>query len=81
MTGEERMFLLGMAARCAQDGSGRRIRAKANVPMSEMAQLVGVKIPTMSRWENGQRRPRGDAAVRWAALLVSLEGTAARSVA
>lgn len=73
----ERMFLLGMAARYAEDGSGRAIRVAARVPMSEMAKLADVKVPTMSRWENGNRRPRGDAAVRWAALLVSLEKSTA----
>ncbi len=81
MTGEERMFLLGMAARCAEDGSGRRIRQQAHVPMSEIAEQIGVKVPTISRWENGQRRPRGEAAIRWAALLVSLEGSNARNAA
>lgn len=69
----EQLVLLGIAARHAEDGSGRRIREAAKLPMRLVAQNVGVKESTISRWEKGQRRPRGEGAVRWALLLDQLD--------
>jgi DNA-binding transcriptional regulator YiaG len=80
MTGKQ-LVLLGVAARRAKDGSGRRIREQAKVPMRFVAQNVGVKEATISRWETGQRQPRGDAAIKWALLLDELERAHGKSVA
>lgn len=49
--------------------------------MRFIAQNVGVQEATISRWEKGQRRPRGEAAAKWAALLDTLERANARNVA
>jgi DNA-binding XRE family transcriptional regulator len=38
----------------------------------EVAKSVGVTHPTIYRWECGQRRPTGDAAIRYAALIESI---------
>lgn len=81
MTPAEKMLLLGIAERRAKDGSGRRIRVQANVPMRLMAEHVGVKIATISRWENGQRRPSGEAGLKWALWLETLARTNAKTAA
>lgn len=73
MTDEQQDMLLAAAARYAQDGSGRRIREQANMPQREAASRIGITTSGLWRWENGQRRPRGDAAKRWARLLMRLE--------
>ncbi len=69
----EQLVLLGIAARRAEDGSGRRIREKARLSMRLVAQNIGVAEATVSRWENGNRKPRGEAAIRWVRLLDQLE--------
>jgi DNA-binding transcriptional regulator YiaG len=40
--------------------------------MGEVARGVGVAVATVSRWEAGQRIPRGAAALRYGELLESL---------
>lgn len=73
MTEEQRDLLLIAAARFARTGSGRRIREQANIRQTEMARRIGVSTSGLWRWENGQRRPREDAAIRWAQQLMRLE--------
>lgn len=80
MTGKQ-LVLLGVAARRAKDGSGRRIREQAEVAMKYVAQNIGVSEATICRWETGQRRPRGEPAVKWAALLEELERANAKHCA
>lgn len=72
MTAEE-LVLLGIARRRAKDGSGRRIRTTAQVSMRLIADAVNVSEGTICRWEKGERRPSGDAAVRWTRLLNELD--------
>ncbi len=57
-------LLRGLAARYAEDGRGRRIRERANILQREMAEDLGITVSGLWRWENGQRRPRGDKAVK-----------------
>ncbi|WP_424224354.1 helix-turn-helix domain-containing protein [Brooklawnia sp.] len=45
------------------------IRQHANLTRAEVARAVGVDPSTVSRWESGERRPRGAAAARYADLL------------
>jgi DNA-binding transcriptional regulator YiaG len=63
------ILLLAAARQHAATGTGRAIRKSAGLSMAEVAQAVGVSEPTVWRWEGGQHRPRGAAAVRWADLL------------
>ncbi len=58
----------------AAEGTGRSIRRASGLTMSEVATAVGVSEPTICRWEQGQSRPRGIPAVRWADLLTELDG-------
>jgi transcriptional regulator with XRE-family HTH domain len=58
--------------RAAGNGSARAIREGAGLTVSEVARELGVSAGAVSRWERGQRMPRGDVATRWAALLRQL---------
>jgi len=53
----------------ADSGRARSIRRAAGISLQEVANVVGVRASTISRWESGQRVPRGDAALRYARLL------------
>lgn len=80
MTAEE-LVLLGIAARRAEDGSGKTIRRDARLSLRLVAQSIGVAEATVCRWENGDRRPRGQAAIRWVQLLAKLERANAKHAA
>ena len=73
MTDDQRDALLIAAMRYSLGGAGRRIREAANVRQQDMARRVGVDPSALWRWEHGKRRPRDDAAVRWAQQLMRLE--------
>lgn len=49
------------------------IRIAAGVSQQRMATELGVHRMTLLRWENGTRRPRGDARVNYAQLLAELQ--------
>jgi transcriptional regulator with XRE-family HTH domain len=65
-------------ARALVSDSARSIRVKAGLTLKEVAEALGVAEATVYRWENGQRRPRGDAALRYASLLETLRSRRAR---
>lgn len=65
-------LLLSEARRAARDGSAKRLRIAAGMTQAEEAAVCGVTAATVSRWESGDRVPRGTAALRWARLLVDL---------
>ncbi|MET0417289.1 MAG: helix-turn-helix transcriptional regulator [Actinoplanes sp.] len=77
----EQLVLLGIAARRAEDGSGRRIRESAHLSLRLVAQNIGVAEATVSRWEKGNRKPRGEAAIRWVRLLDQLDRANAKNAA
>lgn len=52
----------------------KAIRVAANVTQVEVAAECGVHEVTVQRWESGSRRPRGQAAERYGALLRGLSG-------
>ena len=56
----------------AENGEARRLRLAANLSLGEVARELGVAVPTLLRWETGERRPRGKAALRYAGLLEKL---------
>lgn len=57
----------------AATGEAREIRKNANLSTPDVAKVCGVYPVTVSRWELGQRRPRGEPARRYAHLLRSLQ--------
>jgi transcriptional regulator with XRE-family HTH domain len=64
---------LAEVRRLARTGEARRVRQAAGLTETEVAAVVGVSMPTISRWESGQRRPRGGApALAYAELLAEL---------
>jgi DNA-binding transcriptional regulator YiaG len=46
-------------------GAGREIRRMAGVTLEQMAALVGVDAPLISKWERGIQVPTGCRALRW----------------
>jgi DNA-binding transcriptional regulator YiaG len=55
-----------------QTGAARSLRIAAGLSLQEVADAVGVGAPTVFRWETGERRPRGEAAIRYSEVLESL---------
>lgn len=56
----------------ATPGAVRAIRVGAGLSQAEVAAALGVTQTAMSRWERGQRVPRGKAAQDYARLLQRL---------
>jgi DNA-binding transcriptional regulator YiaG len=58
--------------RLASSGAARAIRESAGLSLSEAAAAAKVNRVTIHRWEQGQRRPHGAAALRYLRLLEEL---------
>lgn len=58
-------------ALCA-NGEAKRIRESARLSRSELGRLVGTTGATVSRWEDGERRPHGARAVAYFQALRKL---------
>jgi transcriptional regulator with XRE-family HTH domain len=50
-------------------GLARQIRLAGRLSQADVAEDVGVDPSVISRWETGDRKPRGDAALRYLMLL------------
>lgn len=50
----------------------RNIRLEAGISQQELAAALGASRVTLSRWESGTRRPRGEMAIRYARALERL---------
>ena len=53
-------------------GRARTVRVSSGISQREMARAVGVDVSTVCRWELGERRPHGEAALRYADALDAL---------
>jgi transcriptional regulator with XRE-family HTH domain len=51
----------------------RAVRARARLSQAEIAAACGVTPAAVSRWEAGNRKPRGEAARRYAGLIEILD--------
>ena len=71
MTRQDLLLLVKARQWCA-DGTARRLRERARLSAGEIAAVVDSTDPTVTRWESGQRRPRGEAGLRYAKLLEAL---------
>lgn len=60
---------LALVRQLITSGAARRTRQDAELSLSEIAEACGVDTATVWRWETGRRRPRGDAALRYADVL------------
>ena len=63
------------ARRLAASGEGKSIREAAGLSIHETADVLGLSVSALFRWENGERVPRGDRAVAWADFLEQLGAT------
>jgi DNA-binding transcriptional regulator YiaG len=59
-------------ARRLATGGGRLIREGADLSLGDVARACGVHASTIMRWERGDVRPTGEAALRYAELLRDL---------
>jgi DNA-binding transcriptional regulator YiaG len=66
---------LARARATAAGGQARAIRLAARVSQAELAAELGCSRASVSRWETGQRAPRGRAAGRYLRLLQRLART------
>lgn len=58
--------------RLTASGEARSIRRLARLSQAEVGRSIGADTSTISRWESGQRRPRGECAIRYLRLLLRL---------
>jgi DNA-binding transcriptional regulator YiaG len=77
MTNQDEALLMAWVRSISATGEGRTIRKQAHLSIPDVAKVCGVYPVTVSRWELGQRRPRGEAARRYAHLLTSLQKVSA----
>ena len=62
----------------AKSGRAREIRRAAGLSVHELGAAVGVAGATVARWEVGDRRPHGDAALRYASVIALIRARADR---
>lgn len=60
------------ARRLPPPAIAKAIRAAAGATQADVAAELGVHRITVARWEQGERRPRGDLAARYAAVIDQL---------
>jgi len=60
---------LADARQAALSGHARELRLGAGLSQAEIATYCGVTPTAVALWETGQRRPRGEAAHRYARLI------------
>ncbi len=53
-------------------GAARLVRLTSGISLREMGRAVGVDAATILKWERGEHRPRGAAAIRWTDELTRL---------
>jgi DNA-binding transcriptional regulator YiaG len=56
----------------AKSGRARVIRVDSGLSLADIAGAIGTTAPTVHRWETGARKPYGDTALRYGALLDAL---------
>lgn len=66
---------LARARALADSGRGREVRLAARLSLADVAGVIGTAASTVQRWEQGARRPYGEAALRWLNLIEALEET------
>jgi DNA-binding transcriptional regulator YiaG len=58
--------------RAIASGEARRLRIRSGVSQGAIAKTVGVTAASVSRWERGLRRPRGEVAELYVRALIVL---------
>jgi DNA-binding XRE family transcriptional regulator len=67
---------ISRARHALSSGRGLLARLQAGLTQQEVANAVGVTKGCVARWERGETRPRGRAALAYANLLDALEAAA-----
>jgi transcriptional regulator with XRE-family HTH domain len=70
-TSEQLLDLVEVRA-LAKSGRALRIRTAAGLSLADVAGAIGTTAATVNRWERGERRPYGEPALRYGALLAAL---------
>jgi DNA-binding transcriptional regulator YiaG len=78
MVEDDLVELARVRALCAS-GAARSIRVAARMSLREVGRSLGVSPSTVLRWEERDRQPRGDAGLRYGALLDRLLQSGRRS--
>jgi DNA-binding transcriptional regulator YiaG len=74
VTPAQRTLAIAKARQLSNSGTGRLLREAAGLNRYELARAIGVDPSTIFRWESGERRPRGDWALRYVNFLEKLGG-------
>ena len=61
------------ARRLAASGEGKTVREAAGLSLYEVADVLGLSVSALFRWENGERVPHGERAVAWCEFLQQLD--------
>ena len=69
----DQVLLITAARAHATNGTGRRIRERARLSLQDVGAAIGSSGAAVSRWERGERMPRGTQAIKWAELLTELD--------
>lgn len=69
---ESHIMAMARLRRLVRSGEARRIRERAQVRQREVAEELGVSIPTVFKWEEGRRGPNNQHAVPYLRLLDAL---------
>lgn len=64
--------VLVWARAALRSGGAANLRVAAGLSQGEVAAAVGVTTSAVSKWEAGQRIPRGEIAMRYARFLAEL---------
>ena len=70
---DEDVLALARVRELAESGRAREIRLAARLSLYDIAGAIGSNASSVQRWEAGLRRPYGEQALRWLALLDALE--------
>ena len=72
MVQSNKALVLALMRRLVADGSARSLREGARLSLSEVGRAVGTSPATIFRYENRQRVPHGETAMRYANFLAQL---------
>lgn len=75
MTAVDELLEQARARRALPPAPVRRfLRQRAGVTQAELAQVLGVERPTVTRYESGAREPRGELRLAYVGVLERLAG-------
>jgi DNA-binding transcriptional regulator YiaG len=74
-------LVLSEVRQWARSGHALETRERSGTSQAEWATAIGTTVPTISRWERGLRVPRGEIAVRYHALIQSMDKQLTESAA